>query len=37
MPSLVVQALSLGLVYQHFLTPDAVTPEVAIAAFEALA
>ena len=33
----VVQALSLGLVYQHFLTPDAVTAEVAIAAFEALA
>ncbi|MDQ0463720.1 AcrR family transcriptional regulator [Caulobacter ginsengisoli] len=33
----VIQALSLGLVYQHCLTPDAVTPEVAIAAFEALA
>jgi hypothetical protein len=32
----VVQALSMGLIYQHFLTPEAVTPEVVIAAFEAL-
>jgi len=33
----VIQSLALGLILQHFLTPDRVTPEVAIAAFEALA
>ena len=35
--TVVVQSLALGLILQHFLTPDRVTPEVAIAAFEALA
>jgi len=33
----VTQSLALGLLMQHFLTPDRVTPEVVIAAFEALA
>jgi AcrR family transcriptional regulator len=32
----VAQALALGLVHQAFLTPDLVTPEVVIAAFEAI-
>ena len=32
----VIQALALGFIHQHFLTPDQVTPDLVIAAFEAL-
>jgi AcrR family transcriptional regulator len=35
--AVILQALSLGLAMQHALTPDLVTEEVVIAAFEALA
>ena len=32
-----MQSLGMGFLYQHVLTPEAVTPEVVIAAYEALA
>jgi AcrR family transcriptional regulator len=35
--ALAIQSLSLGFIYQHQMTPDLVTEEVIVAAFEALA